>query len=90
MDTVFWDGSTAQQPVFGRCGHTSPLGSGEALEVMGEAGHRDQDARLVDADGICVAVYRMAQSTGLYQGSGMLTHQALEMLKRRTGLTKAR
>jgi hypothetical protein len=26
----------------------------------------------------------------LYQGSEMLTHQALEMLKRRTGLTKAR
>jgi hypothetical protein len=25
-----------------------------------------------------------------YQGSEMLTHQALEMLKRRTGLTKAR
>jgi hypothetical protein len=26
----------------------------------------------------------------LYQGSEVLTHQALEMLKRRTGLTKAR
>jgi hypothetical protein len=26
----------------------------------------------------------------LYQGSEMLTHQALEMLKRRKGLTKAR
>jgi hypothetical protein len=25
-----------------------------------------------------------------YQGSEMLTHQALEMLKRRAGLTKAR
>jgi shikimate 5-dehydrogenase len=30
---------------------------------------------------------RAARSS--YQGSEMLTHQALEMLKRRTGLTKA-
>ena len=27
---------------------------------------------------------------GLYQGAEMLTHHALEMLKRRTGLTKVR
>jgi shikimate 5-dehydrogenase len=32
---------------------------------------------------------REAGLFGLYQGSEMLTHQALEMLKRRTGLTKA-
>jgi shikimate 5-dehydrogenase len=30
-----------------------------------------------------------ARQSVSYQGSEMLTHQALEMLKRRTGLTKA-
>jgi shikimate 5-dehydrogenase len=30
-----------------------------------------------------------AERVDFYQGSEMLTHQALEMLKRRTGLTKA-
>jgi hypothetical protein len=62
-----------------------PKASGKSFAV--DPGKLAEEARF---DGISVLAHQCPHHPASYQGSEMLTHQALEMLKRRTGLTKAR